>query len=1290
MFGSGNNSSIFGSGGGSSMFDSGSSGGSSIFDKADSNSNSSIFGGSNEKKEVKSSMFDSPSTPQGSMFDSPSTPQGSMFDSPSTPQGSMFDSPSTPQGGMFDSPSTPQGGMFDSPQNQSLDLGGAIDTDNKMTKVNNQDLSIGDHDKYKASFLIDETNTASLNVRGNNYGQMNLLDRMRGIQSNRLNMELDNVSMAEQYSDASLDKRAMGGLYNTTLTDIYSDSVKYAAHHGLTYDGYVDIKDNEYNVDTYASASDNKEEFTMFGSDYTKETAALGKSIELGIDSTKDSYENNYENPIESFNKKERNTRKESGLEYQKDPEVNNFNNIGTIPKSALDIVGSTIGTKELAPGEIESEKELTPGEKFKLQRVESDRLEKEGRIQKKLDEKLEKEQLKTEKKEASALDHINKVSQAMKEESTTSMYIKDETASSSEETKTVFGGISGLDIASGSSGTETKKQKSIYDEDEEEEDNIFAKKDLSQTKKINKDLYASPLNKSEKIMSLGEEKKEELYSSNPMDSFGESELTPGEKFKLRREESDLLEKEGREQKKIDGRLEKEQLKIERQEASALDHINKISKAMKVEEVSMFGTIPGEKESTTVSSSGSVLGGLGGIDLGGGSTGAETKKHKSIYDKDEEEDEEDNIFAKKDHTVAKNINKSMFRGDKKKEEEEDELNNPFAIGGAVTSSKGLYSSNPMDKLGDKDLLPGEKLKLEKEQKDLMEKEGREQKKIDGKLEKEQMKLERREASALDHINKISKSMKVEEVSMFGAIPGEKESTTVSSSGSVLGGLGGIDLGGGSTGSETKKHKSIYDKDEEEEEDNIFAKKDHTVAKNINKAMFRGDKKKEDEEDELLSNPFAIGGAATSSKGLYSSNPMDKLGDKDLLPGEKLKLEKEQKDLMEKEGREQKKMDGKLEKEQMKLERREAESLEHIEKISQSYKTEETSMFATKEEVKDSNSEKSAILGGLGGIDLGGGSTGSETKKYKSIYDKDEEEEEDNIFAKKDHTVAKNINKAMFRGDKKKEEEEDELLTNPFAIGGAATSSKGLYSSNPMDKLGDKDLLPGDKLKLEKEQKDLMEKEAREQKKMDGRLEKEQMKLERREAESLEHIEKISQSYKTEETSIFATKDTDKTKSKNSDTSAILGTLSGIDLGSGSTGSETKKYKSIYDEDEEEEDNIFARKDHTFVKNINKAMYKGDKKDEDEDEEDNIFAKKEDNSVIKTSYGINGSNDMSPEERLRGIKDKERKIESEERDHRKKERKIEKAKERRADLDGEKEAFLAGLTKLGSKKEENKF
>jgi len=85
---------------------------------------------------------------------------------------------------------------------------------------------------------------AELNMRERNEGNLSVIDRMRGIEGKRLDNSGE-ISLADQYNDKALDKRAMGGAYNITLSDTYKDKKLWNEVHGLNTDGFVKNEDED-------------------------------------------------------------------------------------------------------------------------------------------------------------------------------------------------------------------------------------------------------------------------------------------------------------------------------------------------------------------------------------------------------------------------------------------------------------------------------------------------------------------------------------------------------------------------------------------------------------------------------------------------------------------------------------------------------------------------------------------------------------------------------------------------------------------------------------------------------------------------------------------------------------------------------------------------------------------------------------------------------------------------------------------------------------------------------------
>jgi len=140
----------------------------------------------------------------------------------------------------------------------------------------------------EASFM-DDTNdmTDHFNVRGGNYGNMSIVDNLRGAQANRLDADTENVSIAEMYSDKSLDNRVAGGRYNNTISDVYGDKQLFNAYHGLNTDGHIDLDGDEHLMDTDAHNPHDGNESFILGTDLEGKEPGLFDQVEQGFDSYK-------------------------------------------------------------------------------------------------------------------------------------------------------------------------------------------------------------------------------------------------------------------------------------------------------------------------------------------------------------------------------------------------------------------------------------------------------------------------------------------------------------------------------------------------------------------------------------------------------------------------------------------------------------------------------------------------------------------------------------------------------------------------------------------------------------------------------------------------------------------------------------------------------------------------------------------------------------------------------------------------------------------------------------------
>ena len=83
----------------------------------------------------------------------------------------------------------------------------------------------------------------SINIRGINQDNFSIVDKMRGIQGGKIDID-NEISLTETYLDKSLDTKVMGGLYSRTITDMYQNERLFKAVQGLYTDGIIEEKEN--------------------------------------------------------------------------------------------------------------------------------------------------------------------------------------------------------------------------------------------------------------------------------------------------------------------------------------------------------------------------------------------------------------------------------------------------------------------------------------------------------------------------------------------------------------------------------------------------------------------------------------------------------------------------------------------------------------------------------------------------------------------------------------------------------------------------------------------------------------------------------------------------------------------------------------------------------------------------------------------------------------------------------------------------------------------------------------
>jgi hypothetical protein len=322
-----------------------------------------------------------------------------------------------------------------------------------------------------------------------------------------------------------------------------------------------------------------------------------------------------------------------------------------------------------------EENKELTPEEKLKLKKAETDLAEKEKREELKLQSKLEKEQLKKEKREALAQENIKKISQSYKSDENSSLYFdktenKTETYKKEENKKDsqILDSSQIGSIAAGSVGYKATKTKS-----KKKKDGIF---DL-------------------------DEKEEEIKLSKALDkkSFyiqgDEEELTPEQKLKIKKEEQNLLEAEERDKKKKQLKLEKEEKRRERLKAKNEEFIKSISGEKKDKETGFIKedddriVLEGETEI------GSIRDDIILPDTGG------SIKSKNPLNYTEEDEEEDNKLA---NTIMDEHKRESKILNYNEEEENDETKHfktkaPIVIAGKELIKKEREVANDLEEQG---------------------------------------------------------------------------------------------------------------------------------------------------------------------------------------------------------------------------------------------------------------------------------------------------------------------------------------------------------------------------------------------------------------------------------------------------------------------------------------------------------------------------------------------------------------------------------------------------------------
>lgn len=211
---------------------------------------------------------------------------GNIFDKATGGSGNAFDKAFSSTGlgstgGLFGGGSK-TANIFDQAQGA---VGGASNaTDRAQVQTNFG--GIGANSVAMESMFGNTAQTAAnnrFNVRAQNFGNMSVVDTMRGLEGRRIDLGGD-ISVAEMYNDKRLDKRVMGGTYNVTISDVYTDKTLYRAFHGLTTDGTIkEGESTQTDMDTEHGSFDGVTRATevVTGVDSSSISATVDKTEQL-------------------------------------------------------------------------------------------------------------------------------------------------------------------------------------------------------------------------------------------------------------------------------------------------------------------------------------------------------------------------------------------------------------------------------------------------------------------------------------------------------------------------------------------------------------------------------------------------------------------------------------------------------------------------------------------------------------------------------------------------------------------------------------------------------------------------------------------------------------------------------------------------------------------------------------------------------------------------------------------------------------------------------------------------
>jgi len=227
----------------------------SIYDKGDNNT---LFSFGNDKESPYSNMYSIEK--DSSLYDTLSSidSEKSFFSTEVNKKDNIYGTSSS-MGFSNENESNPFENLTKR-EESGLSYEGAIigSTSSKEMPMGYTEINKSDSNDYNNKHV-----NASFNMKANYQGSIGVIERMSGLVAKREELSFGDVSIAEMYMDSSMDTRTMGGAYNFTLSDTYTDRQRFLATQGLLTFGGM-IKDIEVPEKENKAESSIKEDETIF------------------------------------------------------------------------------------------------------------------------------------------------------------------------------------------------------------------------------------------------------------------------------------------------------------------------------------------------------------------------------------------------------------------------------------------------------------------------------------------------------------------------------------------------------------------------------------------------------------------------------------------------------------------------------------------------------------------------------------------------------------------------------------------------------------------------------------------------------------------------------------------------------------------------------------------------------------------------------------------------------------------------------------------------------------------